>query len=266
MPVAGMTALLIKELPVKESFVVNAELRNDQGKAASRRLRRTGKVPAVIYGGKDPAQQLALSHHEMAKHLETEAFYSHILTLKFDGKEQQAVLKDIQRHPAQPILMHFDFQRVYADVAIRMDVPLHFVGGEKCPGVKADGGVVEHHLSQVEVECLPKDLPEFIEVDLSQLKLNETVHLSQLKLAAGVTLIELRLGKDPSVAVCHVPRVIEEETPTAEIPAAEVPASAVKSDAELAAAKAAEGAKPGAAGAKPGAAPAAGGDKKPEKK
>jgi large subunit ribosomal protein L25 len=248
---------------VKESFVVNAELRTDHGKAASRRLRRTGKVPAVLYGGKDPAQQIALSHHEMAKHLETEAFYSHILTLKFDGKEQQAVLKDIQRHPAEPILLHFDFQRVYADVAIRMDVPLHFVGGEKCPGVKADGGVVEHHMSQVTVECLPKDLPEFIEVDLSGMKLNDAIHLSQLKLAPGVTLVDLKHG-DPSVAAVHVPRKIEEEAPVAEAAPAEVPALAVKSDAELAAEKAAAGAKPGAAGAKPAAAPA--GDKKPDKK
>jgi large subunit ribosomal protein L25 len=250
---------------VKESFVVNAELRTDYGKAASRRLRRTGKVPAVIYGGKDPAQQLALSHHEMAKHLETEAFYSHILTLKYDGKEQQAVLKDIQRHPAEPILLHFDFQRVYADVAIRMDVPLHFSGGEKCPGVKADGGIVEHHLSQVTVECLPKDLPEFIEVDLSGMNLNDAIHLSQLKLPAGVALLDIKQGRDPSVAAVHIPRKIEEEVPVAEIAPAEVPASAVKSDAELAAAKAAEGAKPGAAGGKPAAAPA-GDAKKPEKK
>lgn len=251
---------------MKESFVVNAELRTDHGKAASRRLRRTGKVPAVIYGGKDPAQQLALSHHEMAKHLETEAFYSHILTLKLDGKEQQAVLKDIQRHPAQPVLLHFDFQRVFADVAIRMDVPLHFVGGEKCPGVKADGGVVEHHMSQVTVECLPKDLPEFIEVDLSGMKLNDAIHLSQLKLAAGVELLDLKQGRDPSVAAVHIPRKIEEEVPVAEVAPAEVPASAVKSDAEVAAQKAAEaGGKPGAAGAKPAAAPA-GDAKKPEKK
>jgi large subunit ribosomal protein L25 len=251
---------------VKESFVVNAELRTDQGKAASRRLRRTGKVPAVIYGGKDPAQQLVLSHHEMAKHLETEAFYSHILTLKVGGKEQQAVLKDIQRHPAQPILMHFDFQRVFADQAIRMQVPLHFTGGEKCPGVKVDGGLVEHHLSQVEVETLPKDLPEFIEVDLSNMKLNDAIHLSQLKLPAGVVLVELKHGNDPSVAAVHVPRKIEEEVPVAEVAPAEVPAMAVKSDAELAAAKAAEaGAKPGAAGGKPAAAPA-GDAKKPEKK
>ncbi|MGH8481983.1 MAG: 50S ribosomal protein L25, partial [Nevskiaceae bacterium] len=186
-------------------------------------------------------------------------FYSHILTLKFDGKEQQAVLKDIQRHPAEPILLHFDFQRIYADQAIRMQVPLHFAGGEKCPGVKVDGGVVEHHLSQIEVECLPRDLPEFIAVDLSQMNLNDAIHLSHLKLPAGVALVELKHGKDPSVAACHVPRKIEEEVPVAEIAPAEVPAMAVKSDAELAAAKAAEGAKPGAAAAPPEA-------KKDEKK
>src|SRR5689334_25209416 len=141
----------------------------------------------------------------MSKHLETEAFYSHILTLKFGDKEQQAVLKDIQRHPALPVLLHFDFQRVFADVAIRMQVPLHFKGGESCPGVKVDGGLVEHHLSQVEVECLPKDLPEFIEVDLSKMELNDAIHLSHLKLPAGVALVELKHGKDPSVAAVHIP-------------------------------------------------------------
>lgn len=232
---------------MKESFVVNAELRADQGKAASRRLRRTGQVPAILYGGKDTPQALVLNHNEMRKHLETEAFYSHILTLKFDGQEQQAVLKDIQRHPAQPLLMHFDFQRIFADQAIRMEVPLHFTGAEVCPGVKVGGGIIEHHVMQVEIECLPKDLPEFIEVDLSKIELNEAVHLSQLKLPEGVTLVELEHGNDPSVAAVHPPRVVE-ETPLAETPPAEVPASAVKSDAELAAAaKAGEGAKPGEA-------------------
>lgn len=249
---------------MKESFVVNAEVRADQGKGASRRLRRTGKVPAIVYGGKDQPQQLALSHHEMAKHLETEAFYSHILTLKIAGKEQQAVLKDIQRHPAEPILLHFDFLRVQADVAIRMQVPLHFKGAEIAPGVKTGGGLAEHHLTQIEVECLPKDLPEFIEVDLSKLEINEAVHLSQLKVPAGVTLIELRHGKDPSVAAVHVPRVVVEETPVAEVPAGEVPATAIKT------LEGAPGAAP-AAGAKaaPGAAPAAGakaGEAKPEAK
>ena len=255
---------------MKESFVVNAELRNDQGKGASRRLRHAGKVPAIVYGGKDAALSLSLNHTQMAKHLETEAFYSHILTLKYDGKEQQAILKDIQRHPAKPVLMHFDFQRIFADVAIRMEVPLHFKGEDIAPGVKAGGGVVEHHLMQVTVECLPKDLPEFIVVDLSNVELNQAVHLSQLPLAPGVSLVELKQGKDPSVAAIHIPRVIEEPVATAETAPAEVPALAVKSDAELAAQKAAEAGKPvaggkPAAGGKPGAAPA-GDAKKPEKK
>jgi large subunit ribosomal protein L25 len=250
---------------MKESFVVNAELRADQGKGASRRLRRTGKVPAIIYGGKDQPQQLALSHHEMAKHLETEAFYSHILTLKYDGKEQQAVLKDIQRHPAEPVLLHFDFQRVFADVAIRMHVPLHFKGAEICPGVKTDGGIVEHQFSEVVVECLPKDLPEFLEVNLSHLKVNESVHLSDIKLPAGVALVELKHGENRMVAIVHVPRAIVEEAPAAEVPAGEVPATAIKTP------EGAPGAAPAAAGAKaaPGAAPAAGakpGEAKPEAK
>jgi large subunit ribosomal protein L25 len=177
------------------------------------------------------------------------------------------VLKDLQRHPVNESIMHADFLRVLADVAIRMQVPLHFKGGEIAPGVKTGGGVVEHHLTQLEVECLPKDLPEFIEVDLSKMELNDAIHVSQLKLAPGVKLIELMHGKDPSVAAVHVPRVVEEETPVAEIPAAEVPASAVKSDAELAAAAAA--AKPGdkpAAGAKPAAGGTAPEAKKPEEK
>ena len=230
---------------MKELFVVNAELRADMGKGASRRLRRTGKVPAVIYGGKDAAQQLSLSHHEMKKHLETEAFYSHILTLKIEGKDQQAVLKDIQRHPAQPILMHFDFQRIYADQVIRMHVPLHFTGVEMSPGVKLNSGVVEHYQVQVEVDCLPKDLPEFIPVDMSKLDLNDTVRLSQLTVPAGVALVELKQKNDALVAAIHPPRAIVEETTTAEVPAGEVPATSIKP------------VEAGAAGAK-GAAPAAG--------
>ncbi|HUS25666.1 MAG TPA: 50S ribosomal protein L25/general stress protein Ctc [Candidatus Binatia bacterium] len=236
---------------MKEAFVVNAEVRADAGKGASRRLRRTGKVPAIIYGGKEPPQSLALNHHEMARHLETEAFYSHILTLKLDGKEQQAVLKDVQRHPANPVLLHFDFQRVFADQPIRMHVPLHFKDAEKSPGVKTEGGVVEHYLIQVEVECLPKDLPEFIDVDMSQMKLNDSVHLSQLKLPAGVVPVELKHKKDSLVVAVHVPRKVEEEAPVAEVAPGEVPATAVKAEGEAPAA----GGKPGEA-AKPGAAPA----------
>jgi large subunit ribosomal protein L25 len=216
---------------MKESFVVNADVRADQGKGASRRLRRAGKVPAILYGGKKEPQMLAIDQHEMANHMKTEAFYSHILTLKVNGADEQAVLKDVQRHPVKPILIHLDFQRVLADQVIHMQVPLHFVNEDKCPGVKTGGGLVEHHMIQVDVECLPGDLPEFIEVDLSQLNINESVHLSQLAVPAGVTLVELKHGNDASVAAVHLPRVhVEEEAPVAETPPGEVPASSVKTE------------------------------------
>ena len=235
---------------MKEGFVVNAESRADQGKGASRRLRREGKVPAVLYGGKGQTETISLSHNEISKHVKIEAFFSHILKLKLGGQDQQVVLKDLQRHPVNNSVIHADFLRVLADVAIRMQVPLHFKGGEVAPGVKVGGGVIEHHLNQVEVECLPKDLPEFIEVDLSALELNQSIHLSQLKISAGVELVDLRLGKDASVAAVHMPRaVVEEEiAPAAEAVSAEVPATAQKAEPA------------------PGAAPAAGEAKKEDKK
>jgi large subunit ribosomal protein L25 len=212
---------------VKENFVVNAESRVAHGTGASRRLRRTGKVPAILYGGKDQAQAIAVDHNELWKHLKTEAFYSHILTLKLDGKDQQVVLKDLLRHPVKDSIMHLDLQRVLADVLLRMHVPLHFLGADVAPGVKTGGGMVEHNLNQVEVECLPKHLPEFIEVDLSALEVNEAVHLSQLKLSEGVTLVQLKHGNDQSVAVIHLPRAAVEEVVVAPV-AADVPASAQK--------------------------------------
>ena len=220
-----------------DNFVVNAEPRADQGKGASRRLRRVGKVPAVLYGGKGDAQMLVLSHNEMSKHVKIEAFFSHILTLNLGGAAQQVVLKDLQRHPVNDSIIHVDLLRVLADVAIRMQVPLHFKGAEVAPGVKTGGGLIEHHLNQIEVECLPKDLPEFIEVDLSHLEINESVHLSQLKIPAGVELVDLRHGKDSSVAAVHVPRAIVEEevAPAAEATAADVPAIAQKAEAAPAA-------------------------------
>jgi large subunit ribosomal protein L25 len=238
---------------MKESFVVNAEPRMDQGKGASRRLRREGKVPAILYGGKDEAKAMSLSHNEMQKHLQTEAFYSHILTLKQDGASQKVVLKDLQRHPVNEHILHVDFLRVLDDVALRMHVPLHFKGADIAPGVKVGGGVVEHQLNQVTVICLPKDLPEFIEVDISALELNHSIHLSQLKLPAGVSLLELRHGNDQSVVSIHMPRAIVEEEPVvAEAAAtAEVPATAQKAP---------------EAGAAPAAGAAGAGDKKDDKK
>ena len=221
---------------MKTNFVVNAEARAAQGTGASRRLRRTGKVPAILYGGKDEAKAISVDHNELWKHLKTEAFYSHILTLKLDGKDQQVVLKDMLRHPVKDSIMHLDLQRVLADVLLRMHVPLHFKNAEIAPGVKTGGGIVEHHLNQVEVECLPKDLPEFIEVELAGLDVNDTVHLSQLTLSEGVTLVQLKHGNDQSVASVHLPRAAVEEEVVAAPVAAEVPASAQKAPEAAAAA------------------------------
>lgn len=213
---------------MKENFVVNAEPRADQGKGASRRLRREGKVPAIVYGGSDQPVSLAVSGNEMFKHLKVEAFYSHLLTLKVGEQSQQVVLKDLQRHPVTGYAIHVDFQRVLADKALRMHVPLHFKGADIAPGVKTGGGIVEHQLNQVEVECLPRDLPEYIEVDLSALNVNESVHLSQLKLPEGVALVQLKHGNDQSVASVHLPRaaVEEEVAPAAEAAPAEGAAAA----------------------------------------
>lgn len=214
---------------MRESFVVSAQPRDDQGKGASRRLRREGKVPAIVYGGRGKPVNLSLDANEMSKHLKTEAFYSHILTLKVGENGEKVVLKDIQRNPVNESALHVDFLRVLDDVAIRMHVPLHFKGGEVAPGVKTGGGIVEHLLNQVTVECLPKHLPEFIEVDISHLNVNESVHLSQLKLSEGVTLVELRHGNDQAVVSVHLPRAVVEETPVAtEAATAEVPATAQK--------------------------------------
>ena len=230
---------------MKENFVVNAEPRALQGKGASRRLRHAGKVPAILYGGKGQAESLTLDHNEMWKHLKTEAFYSHILTLKINGNSQKVVLKDMQRNPVNEYLQHVDFLRVLDDVALRMHVPLHFKGAEIAPGVKTGGGVVEHLLNQVTVECLPKFLPEFIEVDISHLEVNQSVHLSQLKLPDGVTLVELRHGNDQPVVAVHLPRAMVEEAPAEAPVAAEVPATAQKApDAAAGAAAGAKGAAP----------------------
>jgi large subunit ribosomal protein L25 len=219
---------------MKQSFVIDAEPRSTQGKGASRRLRRTGMVPAILYGGNSEARQITVNHNELSKHLKIEAFYSHILTLNLDGKSEQAVLKDLQRHPVRDEILHLDLQRVLADQLLRMHVPLHFKGAEGCPGVKTGGGLVEHHLIQIEVECLPKDLPEFIEVDLSALNVNESVHLSQLQLPAGVVAVELKHGNDASVAAIHLPRaaVEAEATPADAAATTEVPATAQKAEAK----------------------------------
>jgi large subunit ribosomal protein L25 len=224
---------------MSNDFILNAEVRALQGKGASRRLRREGKVPAILYGGhKDPVT-LAVGAHELSNRLKNEAFYSHILTLKIGDKEESAVLKDLQRHPAKPVILHMDLQRVVADEELRMHVPLHFKGEDIAPGVKLGGGVVQHHLVDVEVLCLPKHLPEYIEVDVSAMQLNDSIHLSQLTLPEGVKLAALQHDDDQAVVSVQIPRVIEE--PVVEAPAsAEVPTVGEEAKAASEADKAAE--------------------------
>jgi large subunit ribosomal protein L25 len=187
----------------KVEFVIEAEARSDVGKGASRRLRRAGKIPAVLYGAGEQPMSLTTDHDSLMHQLEHEAFFSHILTLKVDGKEYQAVLKDLQRHPAKPLVMHADFLRVSEKDKLRMHVPLHFVNDDVAPGAKK-GGVVNHVMNEVEVVCLAKDLPEFIEADLANVDLGESVHLSDLKLPAGVELVELLHGEEHDLPVATI--------------------------------------------------------------
>ena len=188
-------------------FELEAELRSDMGKGASRRLRRDGKVPAVIYGGGEDPQPITLVHSEILKRLDHEAFYSHILTVNIDGKPGKAVLRDMQRHPAKPIIMHMDFQRVEESKPIHVHVPLHFVGEDVAPGAKA-GGLITHELIEVELNVLPRHLPEFIEVDVSGLDVGESLHLSDLPLPESGSLVELARGEghDLSVVSIHARR------------------------------------------------------------
>jgi large subunit ribosomal protein L25 len=214
---------------MKTSFELDAEFRETHGTGASRRLRHEGKVPAILYGGTQGARALSLSHQKLALMLDNERFYSTILNLRVGDQTQAAILKDVQRHPYKNAVVHVDFQRVAENEKIRISIPLHFKGASVSPGVKTQGGMVSHMRTEVEVACLPKDLPEFIEVDISGLSLNESIHLSQLKVSEGVTLVELA-KEDAAVVAIHSPRA-EEPEPTA---AAGAPA---------------EGAAPAAAGA-----------------
>lgn len=194
-------------------FSIDAEPRTDEGKGASRRLRRSGRVPAILYGGDTQPQSISLDQNRIFHDLAEEAFYSHILSLKLEGKTQKVILRDVQRHPAKPIILHVDFQRVDDKQTLNIHVPLHFIGDDVCPGVKLEGGQVSHQIIEVEITCLPKNIPEFIEVDVSELKIGDAVHLTDLKLSEGVTLTALTHGEghDQQVANCHATKVAEEE-------------------------------------------------------
>ena len=194
-----------------EKFVVAAKPREAQGTGASRRLRRTGWTPAIVYGANKPPQSILVEHKEIYRQMDYEAFYSHILTLDIEGQQEEVVIKAVQRHPAKKQVLHADFLRVQADQAIRVRVPLHFEGEEIAPGVKTGGGVAEHMLNEVEVECLPRYLPEYLTVDISKLELDDTLHLSDLTVPEGVEIVELKHENDAGVVSIHVPRIAKEE-------------------------------------------------------
>jgi large subunit ribosomal protein L25 len=198
---------------MSDNHIISAEMRDVQGTGASRRLRHAGQVPAVLYGaGKDPAM-LTLDHNSLYHNLEDESFHSSILTVDIAGKKEKAILRDVQMHPFKQLIMHIDLQRISATDKIHMSIPLHFTGGDEAPGVKIEGGIVSHLINELDIICLPDNLPEFISIDISALHLGDSIHLSEITLPEGVESTTLSHGGDDLavVTVVAVRGSIEEE-------------------------------------------------------
>ena len=185
-------------------YELEAQPRNELGKSASRRLRRSGRIPGTVYGANKEPQSISLLHDEVLHRLDHEAFYSSILTINFDAESEQVVLKDLQRHPYKPEVLHIDFLRIDEKQKITMRVPLHFINENQCVGVKSGGGVVNRIMTELEISCLPKDLPEYIDVDLANVHVGEAVHLSDIALPEGVEIYALQHGGDASASVASV--------------------------------------------------------------
>jgi len=209
--------------------------RTAQGTGASRRMRGAGKVPGIVYGADQPAQPIELDHHALFRHLKMEAFHASILDMTLEGKLQPVLLRDVQMHPFRQLVLHVDFQRVDKNRKIHMKVPLHFINAEICPGVKTGGGVVNHVMNELDIQCLPDDLPEFIVVNLEHLDLNRSMRLNEVPLPAGVEVIARLKKENPAIVSVQVPKaiVIEEEVaaPVTEI-IGEVPAEGEEAAAE----------------------------------
>ena len=187
------------------NFVINARSREDTGKGASRRLRRqSGEVPAIIYGGKKHAEKISILHKDITKALENEAVYSSIISLSVDGKAEDTIIKDIQRHPAKQVILHLDFLRVSKTTKLQTRVPLNFLNEDICIGVKMGGGLIAHTMTDIEVSCLPKDLPESIDVDMEQVDIGQIVHLSDIKMPSGVESVSLSQGAEYDLTVATV--------------------------------------------------------------
>jgi len=201
---------------MSNSHTIIAEVRDVQGTSASRRLRHAGKIPAVLYGaGKDTAM-LTLNHNSLHHNLEDESFHSSILTVEIDGKKEKAILRDVQMHAFRQLIMHIDLQRISAKDKIHMNVPFHFTGGEDAPGVKVESGIISHLMTELEIICLPADLPEFISIDVSALHLGDSIHLSEVTLPDGVeSTIQTHGGDDLAIVTVMAVRAIVEDEPVA---------------------------------------------------
>ena len=205
-----------------KEFDLIADYREDQGKGASRRLRHEGKVPAIIYGAGRPPRSITFDHNKVMQQLENESFYSSILNVKVGEKSQAAILKDVQRHPAKRLIMHIDLQRIVEDQAIKMNVPIHYLGEEDAVGVRDGGGTVTKMVNDVEVTCLPKDLPEYLELDISHLGLDEMMYITDVKLPEGVEIVGLAQAEEeqaqPIVSIHFIhEEIIEEEVEEEEL-------------------------------------------------
>src|SRR6056297_979056 len=199
---------------MSDQFDINAQVREDMGKGASRRLRRLADlVPGILYGGDKDPMPLSLVRKDLEKSMENEAFFSQILNLHIDSGQEKAILKDLQRHPARNSVLHADFMRINENEPLKVNVPIHFINETTCKGVKLQGGVIQHQVTDIEILCLPADIPAYIEVDMADMEIGQIVHLSEIPLPEGVTSVALSLGEDHDLAVASVfePRVAEVE-------------------------------------------------------
>ena len=198
---------------MSSNYVLNAQSRDVFGTGASRRQRRDSHIPAVVYGAGKDNETVTLNHDQVMHSLEKEAFHSAIIDLQTDAGSQQVILREVQMHPHRPLVLHMDFQRIKATEKLHMKIPLHFDGADVAPGVKVDGGILAHAMTELDITCLPKDLPEYIAVDVSELGMNESIHLSDITLPEGVelTVTAYHEGENPTVATITAPKVVEEE-------------------------------------------------------
>jgi len=214
-------------------FTLHAKGREDTGKGASRRLRRlAGEIPAIVYGGKKDPARIALIHKDVMKALENEAFYSHIIALDIDGKSEDVIVKDVQRHPAKAIVLHMDFLRVSKNIKLQTRVPLHFINEDICVGVKLGGGLIAHSMTELEIMCLPADLPEYLEVDMAEVDLGQTLHISDIKLPQGVESVALSHGDDHDLPIAAVNKSKAKDEDEEPAPAADAGAGEADSGAE----------------------------------